>query len=243
LGWSRAGKLRCLTAGAASTFREKLLQNARARDGERGHRFDLIRRLLGDVIERQTVPCCSRRGVGMNHLWHCHGSRRLVDGCSSWSCICRRASRSLSAAAGLLIMVAGCEVAAQEAGTSPTCTGCEGPPHAVPSRPKPHVGPSAPNKASRPKADTGPSGGYDGAWSGVSTGACITTWQWAVQISNGIMSGNHITGHVSRGGAVSGSMVVFGTQYDFTGHMGGGSASGGWTTGKNCSGRWTATRT
>jgi len=149
--------------------------------------------------------------------------------------------QSVLAAAGLLVMVAGHAVVAEEAGTSPTCTGCDGPP---PSPPPHIVKPSVPSKLPRPSAAPGPSVSADGSWTGVSSGHCILTWHWTVQVSKGVMTGDKTSGQVSREGAVSGHMTVFGSTYDFIGHMIGRSGSGSWKQRNDatCSGQWTASK-
>ena len=153
----------------------------------------------------------------------------------------RRAFPSILAAAGLLMMLGGHEVGAEEAGTSPTCTGCD-----VPTPSPPHIiKPSAPSKPSRPSAPAAaPAVNSDGSWTGVSSGHCIITWHWTVQVSRGIMTGEKTSGHVSREGAVNGHMTVFGSTYDFIGKMIGGRGSGTWRQRNDatCSGDWTANK-
>ena len=138
------------------------------------------------------------------------------------------------------------QAAAQEAGTTPTCTGCSnsnasagrGSPTNTRSRNTKRVS----SKNSQLRAETGSLLGYNGTWSGVSTGHCIATWNWKIEVNNGNISGNNISGHVSRGGSANGSMIVFGTRYNFVGHMSLNQATGTWTTGGNCSGGWTAAK-
>lgn len=125
---------------------------------------------------------------------------------------------------------------AQEAGTSPTCTGCSG---STSERTTPRDKKVTSERRARPRAERAVSN--DGAWAGVSTGDCIITWKWTVTVSNGVMTGD-ATGSVSHGGAVRGVMMVHGYRYDFVGHMSGASGSGTWRTTGNCSGGWTVSR-
>lgn len=124
---------------------------------------------------------------------------------------------------------------AEEATTSPTCTGCSRAPaakrHAKPER--------APRAAARPAARAAVNN--EGAWSGVSTGPCILTWKWTIGVSGGAITGHKVSGSVARTGAARGAMVVFGKTYNFVGHFNGGSGSGTWKS-VECSGSWTATR-
>lgn len=88
---------------------------------------------------------------------------------------------------------------------------------------------------------------FDGTWAGVSTGPCIPRWTWSLQADNGVLvgaSGSNLTGQVNRNGALTGVMVVFGSNYDFVGHMNEGEASGTWVTPgpRGCSGTWVATK-
>lgn len=151
-----------------------------------------------------------------------------------------RAFRAVLAAAGLLVMCAGYEVVAEEAGTSPTCTGCDGSSQGSPSRPKTfHPKPSASKKAKPVAARALVSS--NGSWSGASTGPCIPTWPWTLQVSNGVISGSGTNGHVSPAGVWSGKMVVLGTAYNFVGQTSGSRASGTWKS-VECSGRWSANK-
>jgi hypothetical protein len=100
-----------------------------------------------------------------------------------------------------------------------------------------------PSRSATVRAQTGSLGAYSGTWGGVSTGSCILTWSWTAQISSdGNMSGSGIVGHVTRGGAVNGTMTVVGKAYNFVGRIAGGAASGTWTTAAGCAGRWTAAK-
>jgi hypothetical protein len=178
------------------------------------------------ACQGETVQLQSRRGP--------------IDGGFSHGWLVSRAFQSILAAAGLLMMVAGHEVAAEEAGTAPTCTGCD-----TPAPSPPHiVKPSVPSKPSRPSAAAVPTVNDDGSWSGVSEGHCILTWHWTVQVSKGVMTGDKTSGHVSGAGAVSGHMTVFGSTYDFVGRMVGGHGSGSWRQRNDatCSGSWTASK-
>src|SRR5262245_17751846 len=95
--------------------------------------------------------------------------------------VASRAFQSILGAAGLFVMVAGHEVVAEEAGTSPTCTGCEGPSPGAPPLHKPsHPKVSTPSKPAKPTVAAGAWGSLNGSWSGVSSGACILTWPWTV---------------------------------------------------------------
>jgi len=85
---------------------------------------------------------------------------------------------------------------------------------------------------------------YDGAWAGSSYGDCIINgWGWSVQIDRGIISGTNVTGKVSGAGDVNGVIVVFGTPYDFKGHLKSSQGSGTWLirSGEKagCVGTWT----
>jgi hypothetical protein len=125
---------------------------------------------------------------------------------------------------------------AQEAGTSPTCTGCAEPPHAS-SHNVSHG--STSRKAAQGGSIARSSAVFDGAWSGISTGSCIATWNWKIEVSGGIISGNNVTGRISNSGSIIGSMTVFGSKYDFSGHVNTAQGGGTWITTGNCSGRWT----
>src|SRR5262249_13035251 len=130
----------------------------------------------------------------------------------SWTSgrIVSRAFQSILVAAGLLALVAGHEVVAEEAGTSPTCTGCDGGPQEGAVHPAKRP---APSKPPRPIVKAGPTVNFDGAWSGVSSGHCILTWHWTIQVRNGVVSGSDASGHVSPAGVISGRMVVFRSTY------------------------------
>jgi len=148
-----------------------------------------------------------------------------------------RAFRSTVAAVALLMAAAGQPVIAEEAGTVPTCTGCDGPPPAAVHPAKP----PAPGKPPKP-APAGPTTSYDGSWSGVSVGSCIITWRWTVQVRNGIVSGSSATGRVSAAGIMSGHMTVFRTTYEFVGKISGSHITGTWRTPDKCTGTWTANK-
>jgi hypothetical protein len=85
---------------------------------------------------------------------------------------------------------------------------------------------------------------YDGAWRGASTGSCIAInpYNWTVQVRNGIMSGSDTDGRVTSGGALTGTMIVFGKTYKFHGHMGSSQMSGTWTRPDGCGGTWTGSK-
>lgn len=122
---------------------------------------------------------------------------------------------------------------AQEATTAPTCTGCS-------KAGKPPAKPRAAARAA-PKAAARSVVNNEGAWSGTSSGPCIMTWRWTIHISNGTISGNKVSGNITRGGSGRGVMVVFGKSYRFAGQFRGTSASGTWTSAE-CSGGWTGTK-
>jgi hypothetical protein len=129
--------------------------------------------------------------------------------------------------------------AAQEATTSPTCTGCARPDVAKrQARPRatPRAAPRTP-----PRSASSRSVSNDGSWAGVSTGPCIPTWRWTLEVGNGAVSGRNTTGQVSRSGAIQGVMVVLGKAYHFTGRMSGTAASGKWVSAA-CSGVWSAAK-
>jgi hypothetical protein len=134
---------------------------------------------------------------------------------------------------------------AQEATTSPTCTGCARPDVAK-RQAKPRAAPrAAPRESSAPRmpSRSAPSRSVnnDGRWAGVSTGPCIPTWRWTLQVGNGAVSGRNTTGQISRSGAMQGVMVVLGKAYRFTGRMSGTAGSGKWVSAE-CSGVWSAAK-
>jgi len=100
-------------------------------------------------------------------------------------------------------------------------------------------------RASQPARRGGQSatlGSFEGNWAGVSVGSCIGQFGWRVQVSNGVISGG-ATGHIARSGATNGDMVILGKHYLFKGvTRASGTASGTWTSSRNCSGNWTAVR-
>jgi hypothetical protein len=108
-------------------------------------------------------------------------------------------------------------------------------------RARPRAAKKSPPKQSRSapaRAQPGPSAA-SGAWKGVSTGSCIPDWSWTLEISSeGTISGNGISGRVSRGGAASGTVVSGGTTYNFVGHFGSSVGSGTWKRTDGCSGSW-----
>jgi hypothetical protein len=88
---------------------------------------------------------------------------------------------------------------------------------------------------------------YDGVYNGASTGPCIPRWSWSFRVVNGIMtgeSGSNISGEVRPNGAAVGEMVVFGSAYNFSGHVTAAGVSGSWIKPGpgGCSGTWSATR-
>jgi hypothetical protein len=152
----------------------------------------------------------------------------------------RHIGACLALACFILIGPAVDRSAAQEATTAPTCTGCSRAP-VVKRTPKPRAAPRA-----APRTPAGPAAARtavsaDGRWAGVSTGPCIPTWRWTLQVSDGVVSGSGATGQVSRAGAIRGVMKVLGKAYNFVGRMGGTTGSGTWRS-VECSGAWTAVR-
>lgn len=146
-----------------------------------------------------------------------------------------RACARLGLACFILAVPAAHPSLAQEATTAPTCTGCSRPP-AVKRPAKPHVAaPAKPRAAARPAVNN------EGTWSGASVGPCIPRWTWTIEVNGGVISGRNTSGHVARGGAGQGVMVVFGKSYRFRGQFRGTSAGGTWTS-ESCSGSWTGTR-
>ena len=130
--------------------------------------------------------------------------------------------------------------AAEEATTAPTCTGCSRPnvvKHQSRSRGSARSSSRtrAQPVANRARLDN------EGAWAGVSTGPCIMTWRWSIDISNGAISGAKATGQVARNGLAHGAMVVFGKTYKFVGRFNGTAAAGTWKSAE-CSGGWTAAK-
>ena len=125
--------------------------------------------------------------------------------------------------------------AAQEATTSPTCTGCARP-DAVKRQAKPRAAPKTP-----PRSAASRSVNNDGSWAGVSTGPCIPNWRWTLEVGNGVVSGRNTTGTISRSGAMQGVMTVLGKAYRFTGRMSGTAGSGKWVSAE-CSGVWSAAK-
>jgi hypothetical protein len=112
------------------------------------------------------------------------------------------------------------------------------PPPARRASPKPSR--SAPARA---QAAPAAAGSWSGAWKGVSTGGCIPTWSWTLQISDGgDISGSGAVGKVARGGGASGTMTVLGVAYHFAGRFSAGTAAGTWKRDDGCAGAWTATR-
>lgn len=179
-----------------------------------------------------------RPGWGM---WYCRTRRKsaLVDNSFTCSKTIRHALQWISIPAALIMMLSCHQATAQEAETAPTCTGCSNS-----NTPRSSLRGAKPRSAKNPqlRAETGSLASYNGAWGGVSSGGCIATWNWTIQVSNGIISGNNVSGRVSRAGSASGHMVVLGTTYIFAGHLGSSQASGTWTAGGGCSGRWTAAK-
>jgi len=99
----------------------------------------------------------------------------------------------------------------------------------------------------RLRGEKGSLASYNGAWTGASFGQCIVNgWQWNVQIAAGNISGTTVTGRVFGGGGVSGEMMVFGTTYDFKGHLNSSQGSGTWLVRSGakagCTGTWTISR-
>jgi len=149
-------------------------------------------------------------------------------------CVARVTTR-LGLACFLLAVPAAYPSVAQEATTSPTCTGCSRPPAA--QRPaKPHA--AAPAK---PRAVARPAVNNEGTWTGASVGPCIPKWTWTIEVNNGVISGKNTSGHVARSGAGQGVMVVFDKSYRFRGQFRGTSGSGTWSSAE-CSGSWTGAK-
>jgi hypothetical protein len=153
----------------------------------------------------------------------------------SRACVDRDRGKVICPAIAILLFATGCLIprgaVAYEAETAPSCTGCR---QSSSERAKP----ASSGKRTRPAEAAVHN---DGAWEGVSSGPCIMTWNWTIDVSNGRLTGDQTTGTVSRGGAVRGTMVVFSSRYRFVGHMNGRRASGTWRT-TECSGNWTASR-
>jgi hypothetical protein len=139
-----------------------------------------------------------------------------------------------SLALACLVVIGPAPSVAQEATTAPTCTGCSRTP-VVKRTPKPRAAVRAAPRAAAPVAVSA-----DGRWAGVSTGPCIPTWRWTLQVSDGVVSGSGATGQASRG-SIRGVMKVLGRAYHFVGRMGGTTGSGTWRS-NECSGAWTAVR-
>ncbi len=96
-----------------------------------------------------------------------------------------------------------------------------------------------------PSTDSGGTIPADGSWTGVSAGPCIITWHWSLNVNSGVVTGtSNATGHVTRGGTITGNMTVLGQRYDFIGSMVGTTGSGSWTNKgpRGCSGNWTASK-
>jgi hypothetical protein len=169
----------------------------------------------------------------MQRLAHCaRGAREAVF----------RMSLSVAVALSTLTTFSVHPAAAEEATTAPTCTGCSGS-QAVKTRSKPpRESRSAPRRTrSAPKPAAKPGINNEGSWSGVSKGPCIVTWRWTVEVTNGSISGKNTTGHVSRTGAASGAMVVFGKTYKFVGRFDGSTGAGTWKS-VECGGTWTSAK-
>lgn len=151
----------------------------------------------------------------------------------------------------LLIAIAGAMIVplnydrarAEEAATSPTCTGCSGSKSRVSQEAKPHR-----QKVNRSEASSSGRGagggvaGFNGTWAGLSTGDCIPNYNWTIYVNNGVISGTNTSGSLTRGGSVRASMLVNGSRYDVVGRASGSGASGTWVTSGDCAGRWTATK-
>lgn len=153
----------------------------------------------------------------------------------------RRQLLSLAIAGAMIVPVGSYQVSAQEAGTSPTCTGCSG------SKPKPsREAKPRRQKAERNVSPARGSGGslasFNGSWAGLSTGHCIPNYNWTISVNNGVITGSSTSGSVTAGGFVRASMMVNGYMYVVVGRANASNASGTWTTTGNCAGRWTASR-
>lgn len=151
-------------------------------------------------------------------------------------------SLSLAIAGLIIVPIDSYQVSAEQAATSPTCTGCSGSQTKRSREAKPR-----PQKAHRERnvSSARPGGGlasYNGTWAGLSTGHCIPNYNWTIDVNNGVVSGSSTSGSVTGAGFVRASMMVNGYRYDVVGHARGSTASGTWTTTGNCAGRWTATR-
>lgn len=93
-----------------------------------------------------------------------------------------------------------------------------------------------------PRLEAGSLAAYDGTWVGISTGTCIGSGGWVIQISNGILSGNGAHGRVVRGGSVSGAMDLLGTSYFFQGRLTPTGGFGTWKTVTGCAGKWSTSK-
>jgi hypothetical protein len=98
----------------------------------------------------------------------------------------------------------------------------------------------------REKAATVAGGGsranYDGTWHVVSIGACGYRDEVTVTVSDGVMSGSGVTGHIGSGGNVSAVLTVLGLRAEITGHASSSHGSGTWKRNDGCTGHWTSDR-
>jgi len=177
--------------------------------------------------ERVSLPAQPDRTVGCQGFVYRYGSASRVSAC-------------IAIAVWVLGTILVAPSIAEEATTPPTCTGCSGS-GVVKHRSKPQRSVRASPKAAARAVTNRPAINNDGSWSGVSTGPCIVTWRWSLDVINGTISGRKTTGQVSRTGSVGGAMVVFGKTYKFSGRFHGSVGSGAWRSAE-CSGTWTAAK-
>jgi hypothetical protein len=97
-----------------------------------------------------------------------------------------------------------------------------------------------PRRSKPPAAEGGARASYDGTWNVVSIGSCGYRDQVTVTVSDGVMSGPGITGHIAAGGSVSAVLSVLGLRAQITGHASSNHGSGTWTRNDGCTGHWTS---
>ena len=115
------------------------------------------------------------------------------------------------------------------------------PPHNV----KPRAERTERRAASTARAESraaGAAGNADGTWLVSATGRCIPPSQVTFLINDGMITGNGITGQVSRGGSAHGRVTILVLTFDFVGHFGGSAGSGTFVGGDGCPGQWTASK-
>jgi len=96
--------------------------------------------------------------------------------------------------------------------------------------------------ASTARTESRAAGNVDGTWLVSATGRCIPPSQVTFLINDGMITGNGITGQVSRGGSAHGQVVVLVLRFDFVGHFGASAGSGTFVGGDGCPGQWTAAK-